>query len=120
MSRPSYLLVPWTISGKNSNPISLDGNLFVGFVVPSTIASSAMTFSMATTKNITNSIVWNPVNNSSGALSIAISASTSGYYGLTNDQQRTFDGVEIFRMQGSSNEVINQTIYAVLLPRPSI
>ena len=67
MSKPSYPVIPWTLSGKVSGQFHLDGNQLVGFVLPATIASTAITFNMATSRDA-SPIVWVPVNDSSGSV----------------------------------------------------
>lgn len=122
MSRPAYPTIPWTVTGTKSGPFALDGNQLIGFILPSTIASTSIKFNMATTKNIsTGGIVWIPVDDSSGAqLSFTVNASTAAYYGFSQDQIAKFTGVELLQVVAGSSETANQNIQMVIIPRPSI
>lgn len=121
MAKPQYSVIPWTKTGTTSGPFSLDGNQLVGFILPATIASTAIKFNMATTKNISSGgIVWNPVDDSSGSqLSFTVNAATAAYYGFTQDQVAKFSGIELLQMVAGSSEQANQTIQMVIIPRVS-
>ena len=123
MSKPSYHLVPWTVAGKTSGPMELNGNQIVGFILPSTIASTAITFNTSTSVGSYSGtgITWFPVCDSSGAaVSFTVNASTADYYGFSQDQIAKFTGVENIQMAAGSSEAANQKIYIVMIPRPSI
>lgn len=122
--RPSLSLLPWPTTGKTSAPYALDGNQLVGFLMPATIASTAVTFNTSLTKNISSSslsIGWAPVADSSATtLSFTVTSSTLKYYGFSQDQIAKFSGVELLQMAANSSETANQSIYLALLPRPSM
>jgi hypothetical protein len=126
--RPAYPTIAWPTTGKTSAPFSLNGNQLVGFIMPSTIASTAVTFNMALNKDISSSmlsITWVPVSDaavSSAAttLSFTIASSTARYYGFSQDQICKLSGTEIIQMAANSSETANQSIQLVLLPRPSM
>lgn len=119
MSRPAISLVPWPNAGKTSAPIKLDGNQVVGFILPATIASTAITFKIATTLNVASgSPVWIPVNDSSGSvISFTVNAATAGYYGFSQDQIAKFTGCEVLQMNAGTSESANQVIQIVIIPR---
>lgn len=120
MARPAYPLVPWPNTGTKSAPINFDGNQLVGFFLPATIASTSIKFNVATTKNVTTSIAWVPVNDSGGSvISFTVNASTAGYYGFSQDQIAKFTGVELLQMVAGSSETANQNIQLAIIPRPS-
>ena len=119
MARPSYTLVPWTKTGTTSGIVNLTGNQLIGFVLPSTIASTAITFNMALAMDKVSTLA--PVADSTGnTISFTVTATTFKYYGFSQDQIAKFNGVEILQMVAGSSETLNQSIYLVTIPRPSI
>lgn len=121
MARPSYSTIAWPTTGKTSSPFKMDGNQIVGFFLPATIASTAITFKAALTTNINSgSIVWYPVCDSSGsAISFTVNAATADYYGFSQDQIAKFSGIELIQMNAGSSETANQSIQLAIIPRPS-
>jgi hypothetical protein len=125
--RPAYPTIAWPTTGKNSAPFSLNGNMLVGFIVPATIASTAISFNTALTKDISSSmlsIAWVPVKDAAASsattLSFTIASSTAAYYGFSQDQIQKLSGTEVLQMVANSSETANQSIQLVLLPRPAM
>lgn len=115
--RPSYL--PVIIPASGTTPVnwaSLSGQQLVGFIIPASMTSTAITFNMSPDLNAAT-ISSVPVAASSGS-TISFTISTSAIYvGFTNDQFKQFEGVENVKIVCGSTESSARTIYLVTLPR---
>lgn len=121
MPRPAYPTIAWPTAGTKSAPWIATGNQVVGFFLPATIASTSIKFNAGTTLDISSSIIWYPVNDSSGAqISFTVNASTAGYYGFSADQIAKFSGLGLLQMVAGSSEAANQLIQLAILPRQAI
>jgi len=118
MSTPAHQKVSWSNTGKKSDPIKLDGNQLVGFFLPSSIASTSISFNATPTLAVSSlTIPWSPVWTSSGVFSITVSAAAANYYGFTQDQTALFSGVNLLQMVANSSETANQNIQLSIIPR---
>lgn len=117
MGRPAYPKISWNNTGKTSDPFKLDGNQIIGFFLPATIASTAITFK-TTPSLATNPVVWYPVDDSGGSvISFTVNAATAAYYGFSADQQSKFLGVEVLQMNAGTSETAGQNIQLAIIPR---
>ena len=118
MSKPNYPKAYWQVSGTTSNFVHTAGQQVIGFITPSTFASTAVTFTMSASLN-DNPPVFVPVKDSTGS-AISFTVTTSSYYGFSADQIAKFQGVEVFKVVGGSSEAQGTTVQLVLIPRQSI
>lgn len=116
MGRPAYPQIGWTNAGTTSDLYKLDGNQLVGFITPSNIASSSITFTMVSSLSGTPTFI--PVADSAGSsISFTVTASTAKYYGFSQDQIAKFTGVEVFKVVGGSSEAQGLVLKLVIIPR---
>lgn len=114
MGRPAYPIIGWTNIGKVSDMVKMDGNQLVGFIVPATFVSTAVTFSMATSSSGT----FIPIADSGGStISFTTTTLTAAYYGFSADQQSKFLGAEIIKMNTGTNEAAGIQVRFVVIPR---
>lgn len=119
MSIPAYPSVQFNAASSNtkSNWVALTGQQLIGFITPSGLTSTAITFNMTPSRQ-TNPIITYPVKNSTGAISFTVT--TSSYYGFTQDQREAFEGIENIQLVGGTSETPGTIINLVTIPRPSI
>lgn len=118
MARPAFPKIAWSNNGKISDPFRLDGNQVIGFFLPSSIASTSISFKATPTMQISSlTVPWYPVWTSAGLLSFTVSAAAANYYGFTQDQTSILTGVEFLQMVAASSEMANQDIRLAIIPR---
>lgn len=117
MSKPSYLPLTLNVAGKLSPWLGLEGKKAIGFITPANLVSTALTFNM-TPSQAANPIVSVPVKNSASSTSFTVTTST--YYGFTQDQMATFEGVENIQANCGTSEAQGVSILLVVIPRQSI
>lgn len=106
MTSPAYADAAWHAAGTKSQPVSVPGAQVVGFVTPSDLTSTAITFEMAPD---INTPVWVPVKDSSGS-AISFTVTTGGYYGFNENQVAAFRGVQHLKVVGGSSEAAGRVV----------
>lgn len=106
MTSPAYADASWPAAGTKSAPVSIPGAQLVGFVTPSDLTSTAITFEMSPD---INTPVWVPVKDSSGS-AISFTVTTSGYYGFNSNQIDAFRGIQHLKVVGGSSEAANRKV----------
>lgn len=109
MPQAEYGHANWPAAGEKSKAVALSGNTLCGFITPSDLTGTAITFEMA--EKIDGTYV--PVKDSGGS-AISFTVAASGYYGFKQDQIAAFIGVRFVKVVSGSSEAAGRQVLLAL------